>query len=129
MKDEYNIIRIDSIEIPMEFFDKNLRVKVKIDELFSRNDYDIMFNINKIARMSKLRDKNIEHNLLFSRFKFYFYKSVVCMAVKEAFSMRGSRHTFEWNVVKHLTDENLQEALYGSLMQDVVKSFFSNNIV
>lgn len=129
MKDEYNIIRIDNIEIPIDFFDKNLRVKAKIDELFSRNDYDIMFNINKIARMSKLKDKNVEYSLLFSRFKFYFCRSVACLAVKEAFSMQGSRHAFEWNVVKHLTDENLQEALYGSLMQDVVKSFFSNNIV
>ena len=121
MKADLSTIKLNNIEVPMSFFETNLRVKTKLDELFEKNNRDIMLYIEKAYRAHINNIKKFDYNFVLSCFKYYFCKSVVNKAAKDAFSIKGSRYSFEKNVVNYLTDSNLESALIGKEFMDTLK--------
>ena len=117
MNTDLSVIKLDNIEVPMTFFETNLRVKSKLDELFKNNSDKLNKVICEMRDACKktynIRYEYLSYDYLQSRFKFYFCKSIVIKAVNDAFSQKGSRYSFERNVIKHLNNVNLEEAMYG----------------
>lgn len=120
MNEELNVIKIDSIEIPMSFFETNLRIKSKIDELFEiykKKITEVMFEMQEVSK-NTFDEKygRLDYEYLLARFKFYFCRSCIVKGINAAFSISGSRHSFENNVVKYMTAENFEKAMFGEEM-------------
>lgn len=125
MSESFCVINLENVEIPMSFFEDNLVIKTKINNLFERNDTEIINVLHEIRKKAKKYNRkfaNLSFRILVDRFKYYFYKGICYKAIINSFTSTGSMYSVEKNIENLLTDENLMKAVYGIEMYNTFQS-------
>ena len=120
MFSDFSKVELKNIEVPIEIFKTNSRIKNMVDELFSNNSVKLNKVISDLRESAKkthnINYGNLTCEYLVSRFKFYFCKSIAYQAAQVTFLENEYNKSYEENVMSLLTNQNFKKAMYGEEM-------------